>query len=215
MGDNVYADNKRAKWDLPKSLMNAWKDPHGIESFLFEPANLTRMRDLYASQKEHPSYKLLAQSSTKILGTWDDHDYGLNDGDRRFVHKRESQELFLDFLDEPRDSPRRKQHGVYWAEEVRAGDGRSVLVLLLDARTHKTPYPTWPFRLQDPSQEADFLGEEQWRWLDHTLRHSTADAHVIVNGLQVLPELRWQGENWGRFPAARQRLLRTLLNSNA
>eukprot|EP00287_Rhodomonas_sp_CCMP768_P010638 CAMPEP_0196724924 /NCGR_PEP_ID=MMETSP1091-20130531/6629_1 /TAXON_ID=302021 /ORGANISM="Rhodomonas sp., Strain CCMP768" /LENGTH=260 /DNA_ID=CAMNT_0042067129 /DNA_START=17 /DNA_END=796 /DNA_ORIENTATION=- len=194
MGDNVYADKKRSKLNFPSGLFNALKSPYGMESAFFEPANMSEMQKMYESVKAHPTYKLLSQS-TQIFGTWDDHDYGLNDGDRRFVDKHTSQRLLLDFLDEPADSPQRKQEGVYWSHLVCAG-GRSVRVVLLDVRSGKTPYPSWPFRFQSWEAGAEFLSEEQWGWLERTLRESEADAHLVVSGLQILPEFRWQGENW-------------------
>jgi alkaline phosphatase D len=33
----------------------------------------------------------------------DDHDYGKNDGGAEYPNKQGSQQLFLDFLDEPKD----------------------------------------------------------------------------------------------------------------
>lgn len=53
------------------------------------------------------------------------------------------------------------------------------------------------------------LGEEQWKWLHEQLAGSTADVHVIVSGVQVLstnPAM----ENWGHFPAEREKLMRLL-----
>lgn len=46
---------------------------------------------------------------TPIIGIWDDHDYGINDGGNEFSNREASQEVFLDFIGEPKDSPRRKQ----------------------------------------------------------------------------------------------------------
>src|SRR5690606_25410923 len=64
--------------------------------------------------------KLAAQSGFQrlrklapLLATWDDHDYGINDGGADFTKRRESQQVFLDFLKTPADSPRRKQDGIY------------------------------------------------------------------------------------------------------
>lgn len=42
----------------------------------------------------------------QVIGTWDDHDYGLNDAGKEFAGKITNQKLLLDFLDEPQDSPR-------------------------------------------------------------------------------------------------------------
>jgi len=49
----------------------------------------------------------MQERGTQILGTWDDHDYGVNDGDSLFEHKDGMRSHFLDFLGEPVDSPRR------------------------------------------------------------------------------------------------------------
>lgn len=42
----------------------------------------------------------------QVIGTWDDHDYGLNDAGKEFMGKNMTQKLLMDFLDEPEDSPR-------------------------------------------------------------------------------------------------------------
>lgn len=48
-----------------------------------------------------------------IIGVWDDHDYNINNGDINNPNKFWMQELFLDFLDEPKDSIRRTNQGIY------------------------------------------------------------------------------------------------------
>ena len=39
--------------------------------------------------------------NTKVVGVWDDHDYGLNDGDKTFTKRDLVRDVFLDFVDEP------------------------------------------------------------------------------------------------------------------
>jgi hypothetical protein len=41
-----------------------------------------------------------------VIGTWDDHDAGVNDGNSLFPHKHAFKQLFLDALGEPQESPR-------------------------------------------------------------------------------------------------------------
>ena len=48
-----------------------------------------------------PYYKRLLNSSTKIVGMWDDHDYGLNDGDQSCDTKHLTRSAFMDFIGEP------------------------------------------------------------------------------------------------------------------
>ena len=44
---------------------------------------------------------------TKIIGVYDDHDYGANNEDVNFPAKQITREAFLDFIKEPVDSERR------------------------------------------------------------------------------------------------------------
>ena len=171
----------------------------------FRPASLAEMEANFAAQRAEPGYAALRASGVPIFGTWDDHDYGINDGDRTWVHRNVSRELFLDFLDVPADSVRRTQAGVYASHDVAHPSGvGTVKVLLLDNRYARDPW-------DGPVGVGDFLGDEQWAWFESELSTSTADVHLIVSGLQVLPEFRYAGESWSRFPASRERLLDTLL----
>ena len=44
----------------------------------------------YAYQKADSGYQLLLKSDAQIIGTWDDHDYGVNDGGKNYSRKKES-----------------------------------------------------------------------------------------------------------------------------
>eukprot|EP00299_Pterocystis_sp_00344_P016728 c8394_g1_i1.p1 GENE.c8394_g1_i1~~c8394_g1_i1.p1 ORF type:complete len:328 (-),score=75.28 c8394_g1_i1:232-1215(-) len=108
--------------------------------------------------------------------------------------------MFLDFFDEPTDSPRRNRNGIYETYTYDFGPNKQVRVILLDLRYNKDRYNG----RRDPS--GDFLGEEQWIWFERVLRESSAQVHLIGSSIQTLPELREIGETWSRFPSARQRL---------
>jgi hypothetical protein len=41
------------------------------------------------------------RTKTGIIGIWDDHDYGVNDGDSRNPAKIRIKQIYLDYLDEP------------------------------------------------------------------------------------------------------------------
>jgi alkaline phosphatase D len=83
-------------------------------------------------QLENPSYKEVA-SKMPIIGVWDDHDYGTNDGNNKYPHREISQKYFLDFLHEPKDSLRRKQQGVYASYVIGSGE-KTIKIFLLDNR---------------------------------------------------------------------------------
>jgi len=57
--------------------------------------------------KEAPGYKDLK----RVIGIWDDHDYGLNDSGIEFPNKDINRDLWLDFIDEPEHTDRRTQKG--------------------------------------------------------------------------------------------------------
>jgi len=46
----------------------------------FEAMGPQYLRDAYATQNAIPEYALLRKEVPYFLGTWDDHDFGLNDG---------------------------------------------------------------------------------------------------------------------------------------
>ena len=44
---------------------------------------------------------------TRVIGVWDDHDYGVDNGGMDFSLKHDVREMYLDFIEEPKDSSRR------------------------------------------------------------------------------------------------------------
>ena len=109
LGDTMYADLDKSKK----------VDPN-------------RIRETYGKLDGEGEFAKL-KKAVPILATWDDHDFGKNDGDARFAFKDESQQIFLDFFGVPKDSPRRARKGVYHSQ-VFGPEGKRVQVILLDGR---------------------------------------------------------------------------------
>lgn len=57
---------------------------------------------------------------------------------RNTPKKKESQQLFLDFFEVPKDSPRRLQEGVFHSEII-GKPGQRVQIILLDTRYFRSP----------------------------------------------------------------------------
>ena len=110
-----------------------------------------------------PGYQLL-EETVPIIGIWDDNDYGLNNGGRRFTEKDLKRELWLDFIGEPNDSERRLQKGtpIYQDYFLTKAD-LLVQVILLDNR-YDSDADSLLFGT------GDVLGEDQWLWLDLALK---------------------------------------------
>ncbi|GLD93162.1 hypothetical protein PINS_up001754 [Pythium insidiosum] len=194
MGDNIYGDIRQR--DEPKQF---------FPPKLFHEAPPEVLRRRYTKQLSNPEYAAFV-NATPMIGIWDDHDFGINDGHKGYTYREQSQQIFLDYFNEPLDSPRRKQQGIYASYTVGTGD-KTVKFILVDNRYHRDEYK---------QHDGDFLGETQWRWLEQELLTSTAAFNVIVSGIQILPADRFFGaESWSRFPHQRERLLELLLRSNA
>jgi alkaline phosphatase D len=155
------------------------------------------LRAKFAMARRNPEYAAVLRACT-VLGTWDDHDFGMTDGGKNYAHKAESQRLLLDFLDVPADSPRRAQEGVY-SSATFGPPGKRLKIILLDERYFR----------DEPGPDADMLGESQWRWLEAQLAGSDADVHLIGSGNQVLSsEHRY--EKWADYPKSKARLFELL-----
>ena len=150
-----------------------------------------------------------------VLGTWDDHDYGANDGGEEYSKKRESQQLFLDFLDVDKNSPRRQQEGIYHAQTFQTPKG-SVKIILLDTRYFRTALTkgTGKMRFQPNKGKGSILGTQQWQWLEKELQESAADFNFVVSSIQVLSS-EHGFEKWANFPDETAKLLTLIENSKA
>lgn len=183
------------------------------------PWSRERLERAYARLAANPGFAQL-RATVPHLATWDDHDYGLNDGGSEFAGQQASKDAFLAFWGAPPDDPRRNHPGVYQA--VRIGPpGQRVQVILLDARSFRSPLrrtdrPMAPGReryLPDPDPAKTLLGATQWAWLEAQLRQP-AELRLLVSGIQVLAEGHgW--ECWGNLPLERQRLLDLLERTGA
>lgn len=105
--------------------------------------------------------------------------------------------MFLDFVDEPTDSPRRNRTGVYTSYLLPGSHGKDdINLILLDVRYHK----------HGSMGGGDILGDEQWAWLEKLLAESKSRFHIFGSGIQVTPFQKPVQEAWTLFPHSRQRL---------
>ena len=144
-------------------------------------------RDAYATQNEHPEYAAL-RAETRILGTWDDHDYGFNNAGAEWREKEFAQRLFLDFLGEPLGSPRRTRAGVYEAYTFRglgASQTGSARLILLDARFHAS------------AKDGTLLGDEQWEWFERLMLGRRTGAEGAEGGAEGAEDY-YDGDDEGR-----------------
>ena len=197
IGDNVYADSPEFRSSPSRE---------GLETE-------------YAKLEATPAFQRL-RDVVPIYATWDDHDYGLNDGGKEFSLKDVSQQVFFDFWRVPSDRPERQTPGIY-AERWLSKAGLRIQVLLLDTRYFRSALTPDPLNGRCPvrnyginlADEATILGRAQWQWLKERLREP-ADVRVIASSVQVVSDEHcW--ERWGVFPKERARLFRMIARSGA
>lgn len=182
------------------------------------------LSDKYAQLAAKPEFQRLKRA-TNFLATWDDHDYGWNDAGRHYPLKEASKEIFLNFWEEPADSPRRQRKGIY-TSHLYESDGKTLQVILVDNRTFRDdlrhyrgelnrdrrffyPLDYYPHEITDST----LLGKEQWLWLESELL-KPADLRIIASGTQF--SISYNGyEAWANFPHEQQRMLDLIKKTRA
>jgi len=150
-----------------------------------------------------------------IEATWDDHDFGQNNGGSDFVGQPISRRLFWQFFGPRMDAQEVSPDGVY-NSVVRKIEGHRIQFIALDTRSFRGQLKPTLLR-NTPGAERyvpnfdisqSMLGEEQWQWLENELKRP-ADIRILMSSIQILAEGHgW--ERWGNLPHERNRLLEML-----
>lgn len=143
IGDNVYADKNANGIPLittPETLWNRY-------------AEVRMTLPIYFQQKLIPTHAV-----------WDDHDYGVNDGNEEFAHKEASKEVFEAFFAQSmNDEIFSKGPGV--GGLLSMGDFN---LYFLDGRSFRSP-----------TKEGKHLGIEQHQWLMKSLKEEAQPSFII------------------------------------
>ncbi len=179
LGDNIYADT----------------------------SDMSVMRVKYDVLAATPKFAELMKVCP-VHATWDDHDYGVNDGGADYEKRDEAQKIFVDFWGDAADSPRRSRPGVYEAK-IYGEEGTRVQVIMLDTRYFRGPLKKGEKRVGGvyyPNEDkgVTMLGEAQWVWLEEELQ-KPAEVRLLVSSIQCVSEASGH-ETWSNLPHERQRL---------
>ena len=152
--------------------------------------------------------------------TWDDHDFGANDGGADYPFKEKAQSLFLEAWDIPETDIRHEREGIYTSEQI-GPSGERVQIILLDTRyfrgdlkvTDEKDAPLKERYLQNEDPSSTMLGQTQWDWLDAELK-KPADLRILVSSIQVIADGHgW--EAWRTLPTERKKLYDMLKDNDA
>ncbi|WP_073018383.1 alkaline phosphatase D family protein [Flavobacterium micromati] len=188
----------------------------GGDNIYSDTEDMKVLNDNYQIQKQDPEYLKFIQNKI-IMGTWDDHDYGANDGGEEYPLKRESQQLFLDFIGTSKNALERKRDGVYTSKIITI-DNNKVKIIVLDSRFFRTALTkatdsTKRFQPNDFGQ-GTLLGSDQWKWLENELQTSDANFNIIVSSIQFLSN-KHGFETWGNFPHEVEKLEKMIVSTKA
>ena len=188
LGDNIYGDTE-------------------------DMSVLQEKYDLLAADKGFQAIK----NSCRMLATWDDHDYGVNDGGADYAKRSESEQVFEQFWFGDEHAACRSYPGVYDAH-LFGPPGKRVQIIVLDTRYFRSPLKKGEKRVggswvpdEDPLKTV--LGDDQWIWLEQQLR-KPAEVRIIASSIQFLAEDAGQ-ETWSNLPIQRQRMLDLLTRTKA
>lgn len=178
--------------------------------------------DSAVMQREYQRFNAIPSFSsfreqTQIIGTWDDHDYGLNDGGKYFDAKHEAKNAFIQFFNYPEvNQLATHQEGIQHVVWQTVGQ-HTVQIILLDTRWYRDDIPLSSLAKKERRKillgpytpntdpKSTLLGQAQWEWLESELK-KPATLKLLVSSIQVLPEYTgW--ESWANFPHERKKLL--------
>lgn len=127
---------------------------------------------------------------------WDDHDYGPNDSDKRFLLKDTALKIFRAFWPNTYETEVRENYFTY-----RYADAE---FFMTDDRY---------FRDGPEDSLGDYLGPAQLKWLEAKLLASNASFKFICTGSQVINDNE-HGETYARYPRERNNLLDFIAGNN-
>lgn len=174
----------------------------------------------YRKLNSIPEYRAFREK-IPFLATWDDQEYGLENGGSEHPNKELSKKEFIRNWTYIRDSISMEQAGIYHAKII-GPKKKQVQFIMLDTRSFRSPLskeidPATGVSKILPNQEskATILGNDQWSWLEEQLKRPAQVRFVVTSLPLIAAENRpdQATETWSNFPSERQRFF-DLLKKN-
>ena len=177
----------------------------GCEGFVFlGDTPYVDSSDLHTAREKHRNFLSQPEIANMIAcmpcwGTWDDHDFGLNDGHGDFPGKHVCRMAFTEYR-----ANREYGHdsaGNLQRERFAAGRGiytsfrRGPLELfLIDPRWFSRTEPSWA----DPNLPT-CIGKKQWEWLQAGLKASDAPFKALTTGMIWDDKQNSERDDWHTY----------------
>jgi alkaline phosphatase D len=186
LGDNVYGD--------------------------FNNENADQLKQAYKKLSENSNFHYI-KNNIPIIPIWDDHDYGINDGGRKWEYKSIAKKLFLDFFSVNSNDVRHARDGIYNSNDILLFN-KKIKIVSLDTRYFRDDFIFNQDRSFNKKYKIDYnkkktiLGKEQWKWLNNELKKKY-DLLILLSSFQVLSTSHgW--EKWNNIFYEREKLLKIL-----
>ena len=189
MGDNMYAD---------------------VDALIDAPFYDFFIKFNYALLDNNFHFKKM-RKDVPVIGTWDDHDYGINNAGKSFPHKEKSKEAFIDFFRIDENNGMHNRDGIYESYYYGLKD-QKLQIILLDTRWNLdviSPEPITPTN----NVTKNILGEAQWEWLEKELL-KPATIRIIGSSTQFGIEPNGY-ESWANFPHEMTRMFELIKSTHA
>lgn len=190
--------------------------------------------DQYIKLNSNSDY-LKARESIPFLATWDDHDFGQNDGGFDNPEKLEARRVFLKYWSYLNNILPKDQDAIYHSRLI-GEKKQQVQFIMMDTRFDRFPVvlteslPTFAATAtvsasadntlvkaslktshkfsENLDPKAQILSDAQWKWLDNELK-KPAELRILISSIQFLANDHGY-EKWGLFPNERKKLLNLL-----
>ena len=186
----------------------------GCESFvLLGDTPYIDSADLTVARRKHREFLAQPEISQMIArmpiwGTWDDHDFGKNDGHGDFPGKHVSRIAFTEYRANATFG--HAENGMVQTD--RFGSGRGIYtsfrrgpleVFLLDPRWFSRTAGSWA----DKSKPT-CLGKQQWEWLRAGLKNSTATFKALATGMIWDDKKNREKDDWHTYRHEREEIFK-------
>ncbi|MBX7225441.1 MAG: alkaline phosphatase family protein [Chitinophagales bacterium] len=186
---------------------NMYADVEGLEDQPFYPFFVDFGYQVLGQNKIFGKFK----KQVPIIATWDDHDYGKNNGGNEFLYKQEAKNAFMKFWNVSSDNDMRSREGVYSAYYYGEGNQR-IQILMLDTRWFLDVISDEPIAATTDASKK-ILGEPEWLWLEEELKKPAA-IRIIGSSTQFCTEHNGY-EAWANYPLEMERFYSTIRKTKA
>lgn len=175
-----------------------------------DPTTLYEMRKMHREVRGKDTYAgsdfdLHIAKAIPLFHVWDDHDYGMNDGDYTFFAKPQALKAYLEYYPTADNMPN-PEAGI-WQQFTYAHSE----IYMLDVRSNRDPND-----IVDDKDKSMLNGEsiknDQKAWLLNSLRNSSAKWKFITSGVPFNPTSK-PSDGWGAFTTEWQEIV-SFINQN-